>query len=50
MADNSWLAEMAEFQEDIRLGRQPASGLAEGIAALSVVQTIYQESGYDHRP
>ena len=48
MADNSWLAEMVEFQEDIRLGRQPASGLGEAIAALTVVNTIYQESGYDH--
>jgi len=50
MADNSWLAEMQEFQEDIRLGRQPASGLGEAIAALTVVDKIYQESGYDHRP
>lgn len=50
MADNSWLAEMEEFLEDIRLGRQPACGLLEGIAALSVVKTIYEESGYDHRP
>jgi hypothetical protein len=40
---------MQEFQEDIRLGRQPASGLGEAIAALTVVQKIYQESGYDHR-
>lgn len=49
MADNSWLTEMEEFLEDVRLGRQPASGLAEGIAALTVVNTIYEESGYDHR-
>lgn len=40
---------MEEFVEDVRLGRQPASGLAEGIAALAVVKTIYEESGYDHR-
>lgn len=50
MADDSWLEEMREFLEDIRLGRQPASGLPEALAALSVVGTIYKESGYDHRP
>lgn len=49
MADNSWLVEMREFLEDIRLGRQPASGLEEAMAALDVVNRIYEESGYDHR-
>ena len=31
---------------DIRLGREPAPGLREGIATLKTVETIYQRSGY----
>jgi predicted dehydrogenase len=49
MADDSWAAEMAEFFEDIRLDRAPAAGLDDAHAALRVVETIYKESGYDHR-
>jgi predicted dehydrogenase len=49
MADNSWSAEMAEFMEDIRLGREPSVGLTDAMAALSVVAKIYAQSGYDHR-
>ncbi|CAN7475514.1 Gfo/Idh/MocA family oxidoreductase [Caballeronia sp. LjRoot34] len=49
MADNSWLTEMTEFYEDVRLGRQPAAGLPDAYAALKVIQNIYKESGYDHR-
>lgn len=48
MADNSWELEMAEFLEDIRLRRQPAAGLRDAVAALEIVDKIYQESGYDH--
>jgi predicted dehydrogenase len=48
MADNSWDVEMAEFLEDIRLGRQPSAGLTDAVAALDVVDKIYQGSGYDH--
>lgn len=48
MADDSWEIEMAEFVEDIRLARQPASGLKDAIAVLEVVDKIYRESGYDH--
>jgi predicted dehydrogenase len=48
MADNSWLVEMTEFYEDVRLGRQPAAGLPDAYAALKVIQNIYKESGYDH--
>jgi len=40
-ADNSWSIEMAEFWEDIRLGRAPAAGLTEARAALQVVEKIY---------
>jgi predicted dehydrogenase len=49
MADSSWSAEMAEFIEDVRLGRQPSVGLGDALAALSVVAKIYAQSGYDHR-
>jgi predicted dehydrogenase len=48
MGDNSWLVEMAEFYEDIRLGRAPAAGLADAYAALKIIEQIYRESGYDH--
>lgn len=48
MADNSWELEMAEFLEDIRLHRQPSSGLTDAIAVLDIVDSIYRESGYDH--
>jgi hypothetical protein len=37
---------MAEFLEDIRLGRTPQPGLQEGLAALQVVESIYRTSGY----
>lgn len=49
MGDNSWEVEMAEFIEDIRLGRQPAATLTDAVAALEIVDKIYRESGYDHR-
>lgn len=48
MADDSWEVEMAEFVEDIRLGRQPTSGLKDAVAVLDIVDKIYRESGYDH--
>jgi predicted dehydrogenase len=48
MGDNSWLVEMTEFYEDIRLGRTPAAGLADAYAALKIIDQIYRESGYDH--
>jgi predicted dehydrogenase len=43
-ADDSWNVEFAEFCEDIRLNRQPAAGLADAVAALSVVERIYQQT------
>ncbi|MFZ5736403.1 Gfo/Idh/MocA family protein [Rhodopseudomonas palustris] len=48
MADNSWRVEFAEFVEDIRLGRQPAAGLGDAVAALAIIDKIYKVSGYDH--
>jgi predicted dehydrogenase len=50
MPDNSWEMEMAEFQEDIRSGREPDPGLGDAIAALTVVADLYAKSGHDHRP
>jgi predicted dehydrogenase len=44
--DRSWAIEFAEFLEDIRAGRPPSAGLADARAALSAVQTIYEQSGY----
>ncbi len=49
MEDNSWSVEMAEFMEDIRGAREPSPGLADAIGALSIVDEIYTDSGYDHR-
>lgn len=49
MGDNSWAVEMAEFFEDIRIGRQPAANLNDAFAALEIVDKIYRVSGYDHR-
>ncbi len=48
MVDASWEAEFAEFIEDIRLGRQPAAGLADAKAALQIVERIYEGSARDH--
>jgi predicted dehydrogenase len=44
--DESWGAETLAFIDDIRLGREPAPGLREGIRTLEIVETIYQKSGY----
>jgi len=40
-SDDSWARETAAFLEDIRLGREPAPGLREGIRTLEIVETIY---------
>jgi len=48
-ADTSWSTEMTEFAEDVRLGREPAPGLKDAIAALTIVARIYTACGYDHR-
>jgi len=44
MPDTSWEQEFAEFVEDIRLGRQPAAGLADAWAALRIVERVYEGS------
>lgn len=43
--DSSWALEMAEFLEDIRLGRAPAPGLADALAALRIVEAVYAGAG-----
>lgn len=50
MGDDSWAVELAEFYEDIRMDREPSAGLKDAFEALKVVERIYKESGYDHRP
>jgi predicted dehydrogenase len=45
-ADDSWAVETRAFIDDIRLGREPRPGLAEGIRVLDIVETIYHKSGY----
>ncbi|HEU5081519.1 MAG TPA: Gfo/Idh/MocA family oxidoreductase [Opitutaceae bacterium] len=44
--DDSWATETKAFIEDIRLGREPAPGLTEGIRTLEIVEEIYRKSGY----
>ena len=44
--DDSWALETGAFVDDIRLGREPAPGLAEGIRTLEIVEEIYRQSGY----
>jgi len=46
MEDDSWEIEFREFLDDIRLGRQPAAGIADAQAALRVVEKVYEESGH----
>ena len=50
MPDDSWAVEMEEFYEDIRLDREPEAGLPDAHAALSIIEKIYRDSGYDHCP
>ena len=49
MQDDSWAVEMEEFYTDIQTGRTPAASLADAQACLSIIQSIYLESGLDHR-
>jgi predicted dehydrogenase len=48
-ADESWRIETAEFLDDIRKGRKPSATLEDARAAMSVVKTIYERSGYESR-
>jgi len=48
MGDDSWAVELDEFYEDIRLNREPSAGLKDAYQALTVIEKIYKNSGYDH--
>ncbi len=41
--DDSWRRETLAFIDDLRLGREPSPGLAEGIRTLEIVEKIYSE-------
>ena len=43
--DDSWALETRTFMDDIRLNREPAPGLDEGIRTLEIVEEIYRQSG-----
>jgi predicted dehydrogenase len=45
--DESWALEMRAFVEDIRLNREPAPGLVDGIRTLEIVEQIYRRSGFN---
>jgi predicted dehydrogenase len=47
--DNSWNVETEAFLDCVRTGGQDTCGLEDAIAALKVVETIYERSGYAHR-
>ena len=49
MHDNSWQVEMNQFRQDIELGRQPQPGLTDAVAVLQIVESLYEQSGYDYR-
>lgn len=44
--DSSWKLELTAFEDDIRTGRDPTPGLAEGIRTLEIVEEIYRTSDY----
>ncbi|MCK9401155.1 MAG: Gfo/Idh/MocA family oxidoreductase [Bacteroidales bacterium] len=48
MGDDSWATELEEFYEDIRLNREPSVGLKDAWQALTVIEKIYKNSGYDY--
>ena len=48
--DDSWAAETQAFLDDLRLGREPDPGLAEGIRTLEIVARVYAASGYPRPP
>lgn len=45
--DESWRAELAEFETDVQLKRKPDAGLKEAKAALRIVREIYRKSGFN---
>ena len=43
-ADESWRIELARFENDVKLKRNPDAGLAEARAALQIVEAIYKKA------
>lgn len=48
MADNSWEVELSDFFDDIVFDRNPSCSLYDARAALSIIEQIYEDSGYDY--
>lgn len=46
--DNSWELEINDFFKNINLNLKPNSNLEDAYASLSIVENIYNISGYDH--
>jgi predicted dehydrogenase len=46
-ADSSWRLEFDEFVEDVRVCREPAVTLRDARAALTIVEELYRQAGYD---
>jgi predicted dehydrogenase len=46
--DRSWEIEFCEFLEDVRTRRQPSASIHDAHAAMRIVSTLYERSGYDH--
>lgn len=46
--DRSWELEFAEFVEDVQNRRQPSASIHDAHAAMRIVTTLYERSGYDH--
>lgn len=46
--DMSWKNEMEDFYKDIEYKRQPNPGLNDANEVLKIINTIYEESGYDY--
>src|SRR5205085_2809641 len=42
-ADESWKAEFIDFEEDIRMAREPRPGLGDARAALEILAEIYNQ-------
>lgn len=46
--DRSWELEFAEFLEDVQYRRPPSASIHDAHAAMNIVTTLYERSGYDH--
>ncbi len=45
--DESWQLELTEFEQDIRMKREPDAGLKEAKASLRIVGEIYRKCGFN---